>query len=361
MKLKIPKPPLCPFCNSLISKPTFLPIGYSDYQAGLCKCGAVYVVDETGFSRGAVFLEALLIACHGDWDLALDLIPDEDYQEIWLENYDPLTHTIPGEPLYEGRKIRGALCFLKLAEDLEQLKSKERLKSLTKEEISLLKELKEEYKKRLSRKELEILIKKDNWKEIVFYLLGEPLNLHTLQKLLYHPEEPVRKKASLLMGEVCGILVTREPEKVLDLIKRLIYASADSAASPWGALEAVGEIIRETGNRFEIFVKNLFGFLTYPEYLLPTLYALRRIAEKSPLLIKKAPYLRLLNLFPKVSPQAQALIILIFQSLNGKELLSYKEFLKSEEVSLFDYEQLDYISLSLSKLWQDYNTKIQES
>ncbi|MFN3921299.1 MAG: DVU0298 family protein [Caldimicrobium sp.] len=361
MKFKIPRPPQCPFCKRVIAKPTFLPIGFSDYQAGVCECGAVYVVDETGFNRGAAFLEALIIACNGDWDLALSLLPDEDYQEIWLENYDPVSHTLPGEPLYEGRKIRGALCFLKLAEDLEQLKSKERLKSLTKEETSLLKEIKEEYKRRLSRKEIETMIKAESWRELLFYLLGESLNLHMLQKLLYHPEEGVRKRASILIGQACGILAGRTPEKVLDLIKRLLFASADSAASPWGALEAVGEIIRETGNRYEIFVKNLFGFLVYPEYLISTLYALSRIAEKSPHLIKKAPYLRLLSLFPKVSSLAQAIIIQIFRHINGKELLSYKEFLKQEEVNLFDYQQLDYTFISLTELWQEYKHTVQGS
>lgn len=361
MQLKIPKPPQCPFCRRLVPKPSFLPIGFSDYQAGICECGAIYVADETGFSRGAVFLEALLIACNGDWDLALNLIPEEDYQEIWIENYDSLSHTIPGEPIYEGRKIRGALCFLKLAEDLEELKAKERRKSLKKEETPLQKDLKEEFKKRLSRKELEKLIQTENWKEILFYLMGEPLNLAELQKLLYHPTEVIRKKASLLMGMACGFLARTSPEKILDLVKRLLYASADSAASAWGALEAVGEIIRETGSRYEIFVNNLFGFLAYPEYLISTLYALLRISEKSPQIIKRGPYLRLVTLFPKVSPLAQALIIHIFTHLQGKELLSYKEHLHPIEVTLFDYEKGDYVNISLPKLWEDYTRKIEGS
>lgn len=144
------------------------------------------------------------------------------------------------------------------------------------------------------------------------------------------------------------------PEKVLDFLKRLLYASADSAASPWGALEAVGEIIRETGTKFDFFVKNLFGFLTYPEYLISSLYALYRISEKNPSSIRKGPYLKLLNLFPKVTPIAQGLIILIFTHIKGKELISYKEHLHLESVDLFDYQQMDHTTLPLATLWENY-------
>lgn len=355
MKLKVPKPPQCPFCGTIISKPSFLPIGFSDYEAGICECGAVYVVDETGFSRGAVFLEALFIACGGDLELALNLIPEEDYQEIWLENYDPLTHTIPGEPVYEGRKIRGALCFIKLSEDLEELKRKERSKTLIKEEEKgSEEEALKIFKKRLSRKEAEMLLYENRFSDLLAYVVAEPLNLNILQKILYHPEELMRKKTAYLMGQIAQRLYLREPQRILELIKRLIYASADSAASPWGALEAVGEILRETGEAYQTFVKNLFGFLLFPEYETSTLYALMRIAEKNPLILKKGPYLRLLTLFSKGEPKSQALILQIFIHLKGKELLSYKNFLKPESTYLFNYETFGYQEVSLNTLWEKY-------
>ncbi|BAU24144.1 PBS lyase [Caldimicrobium thiodismutans] len=354
MKLKIPKPPLCPFCGRLIPKPTFLPIGFSDYEAGICECGAVYVADVTGFSRGAVFLEALLIACGGDLDLALDLIPEEDYQEIWLENYDPESHTLPPESHYEGRKIKGALCFIKLANDLEELKSRERAKALSKKEIETHWTLSPQFKKRLTRKEAENLLLENRKEELLAYSLSEPLNLQTIQKLLYHPEETMRKKASVSIGYISNYLSQRDPERVLDFLKRLLYASADSAASPWGAIEAVGEIIRETETRYIFFVKNLFGFLAYPEYETSVLYALMRMAEKNPFALKKGPYLRLLNIFKKAKPLAQALIIKIFTYLKGKELLSYKEHLQPEKVSLFDYDTLSFKEVYLKDLWKTY-------
>uniref|UniRef100_A0A832LW87 PBS lyase n=1 Tax=Caldimicrobium thiodismutans TaxID=1653476 RepID=A0A832LW87_9BACT len=361
MKLKIPQIPTCPFCKNPIAKPTFLPLGFSDYEAGVCACGAIYVCDPTGFSRGAVFLEALLIACAGDWDLALNLIPEEDYQEIWIENYDPQSHTIPGEPLYEGRKIRGALCFLKLTEDIEVLKEKERKEKLKRASTEESQKRLNSYKKRLSKLEMEKLLIQDSYQELVNYVVGEPLNLSQLQKFLYHPEEALRKRAALSIGKASKVLSEVQPERVLDFLKRLLYAASDSAASPWGALEAVGEIIRETGPKFKLFIKNLFGFLHYPEYIPYALSALERIAEKNREALKEGPYLRLLSLFPKVASPEQALIVLIFTHLKGKELLGYRDKLKSGEVEIFDYATFKRKKVDLSQLWDNYESLVKES
>lgn len=353
MKIKIPKPPLCPFCGRPIPKPGYLPFSFSDHEGGLCECGAVFVLDETGFSRGSAFLSALYSACAGDTELALSLIPDEDYQEIWIENYDPVTHKVIGESFYEGRKIRGTLCFLKLTEDLEDLKGKERKKILSQEGDLLQIDL-EKFKKRLSRTEAESLLLEDKMKELLYFTLAEPLNLNTLQKLLYHPDEVLRKKTAFLMGLSAGYLVKREPQRIHDLIRRLLYACADSAASPWGALEAVGEILRETGETFDYFVKNLLAFLLYPEYETTALYALLRIAEKNPSSLKKGPYLRLLNFFSKGNTLSQALIIKIFTYLERPELLSYKKYLKPERVKLYDYQNFTLKEEDINDLWKDY-------
>jgi hypothetical protein len=116
--MKLYNPPTCPFCGRVIVKPTYLPIGFSDLEAGICECGSIYVCDVTGFNRGAAFVEALFIACAGDWDLAWNLEYDEDYKEIWIENYDLPSHSI----MPSSEKKRGALCFLKLSEEIREAK-----------------------------------------------------------------------------------------------------------------------------------------------------------------------------------------------------------------------------------------------
>jgi len=343
--MKTFNPPTCPFCGRIISKPSYLPIGFSDLEAGICKCGSVYVCDVTGYNRGAAFAEALVIACAGDWDLAWSLEYGEEYKEIWIEDYDLETHSII--PKSSEGKRTGVLCFIKLADEIKEAKSEkiEELLTSKKEEPPQVE------KRKLSKKEIEDLVNNNNISLLIAYHIAEPLNLNVFQKLLYHPDIVFRKKITIALGKVAGKLVNIYPEKVLELIKRLIYASADSAASAWGALEAVGEIIRNTGDRFAIFINNLFAFMKYPEYRPYVLYALYRIAEKNPQLLKKYSYLKLLDYIENSLTEIQGLILKIFESLNSKEISPYLDKIsKDKEFDFFNYETLKFEKILLNDL-----------
>ncbi len=357
MRIRLPKRPQCPFCDLPLPKPEYVSIGLSDFEGGICECGAVFVVDVTGYRRGAAFLTALELACGGDTNLALDLIPEEDYQERWLENYDLEEHKIYPEPTSEGKTIRGALCFIKLTEDWEELKKGDRRKYKKKSVISPSYHL-ERFREKLNRKKAEEFLLKEDLESAIFYLIAEPYNLNVFQKILYHPEETMRKKAAFVLGKAASELSKIYPEKIHDFLKRLLYVSADTASSPWGALEAVGEIIAETGDRLAFFVKNLIAFLVFPEYRLSVLYALLRIAEKNKEALKKAPYLKLLNLFPKASLEEQALIIKIFTYLRTPELSSYEKVLKKGKVALFHYQNFIRHDVFIEELWENYTLSL---
>ncbi len=348
--MKIPKfkIPTCPFCGRPIKKPEYLPVGFSDFEAGICECGSVYVCDVTGHNRGAAFAEALLIACAGDWDLAWDLEPEKDYKEVWIENYDLSTHSIIQEKESLGRAVKGVLCFLKLHQELQELKErtlKDLLKTVSKIEIPKVE------KRKLTKKEIKNLIEKNEISKFLAYCVVEPINLNISQKLLYSPDPILRKKTAVALGEVCKKLCDIYPEKIIDFIKRLIYASADSASSAWGALEAVGEIIRNTGNRYSLFIKNLFGFLKFPEFRLSTLYALYRISEKNPEVLKKEKYLKLLNLMENGSPELQGLILLIFKNLKDFGIKSYFSKINPQDsFEFFNYKNFKYEKIFLKDI-----------
>jgi len=344
MRLPKIKLPTCPFCGRPIEKPKSLPIGYSDFEGGVCECGSVYVCDVTGKNRGAAFVEALLIACGGNWDLAWDLSPEEDYVDIWIEDYDYQSHKIV-EWHPTNYRPKGVLCFIKLSRDIEELREAGLKKALKKESKHKL----PPKKKKLKRQEIELLIKEEKFEELLSYHLGEPINFYIFQKVLYSPDEVLRKKAGVYLGLIAKELMDVYPEKILDLIKRLLYASADSAASPWGAIEAVGEILRNTEDRYSIFIKNLFAFLSYPEYLLPVLYALYRISETNPKLIKSVPYLKLIEILQThPNPEVKALICFILKNIKAREILSYLPTTGSAQI--FDYKKMDYQTIALDKL-----------
>ncbi len=357
MKLKLPYPPTCPFCGRFIQKPEPIPLPYVEHDGGTCECGAVYALSTTGYERGSAFISALLLALSGDWDLAWDLTPDEDYKELWIEGYDPETHLIVPEGMYEGRKIRSALVFIKLADDVQELKKGKLDEILKKSKVDI--DL--EFKKRLRHEEVEKLIREKNYSALVKYVLAEPKNLNELQKLLYHPEERIRLLTAYGLGLSAGWLNKREPQRVLDLIKRLLYSAADSASSAWGALPACGEVIRNTGDHYSAYVKNILAFLAYRENIPQALIALTRISEVNPKAIKDKPYLRLISIFQERVPLWQAYIVQIFSHLKARELLHERNFLCDEEIKMFDFEMGDYKPLSLEKIWQTYKEQLEIS
>ncbi len=98
---------------------------------GACPCGAVYACDETGHNLGSAMIEALVFASNMDWDLAWGLLPEEDYLTEIVENYDLQSHLIIPSGTFEGRRIGGALYFIRMHKDIQEVTSdgvKQRLK-----------------------------------------------------------------------------------------------------------------------------------------------------------------------------------------------------------------------------------------
>ena len=111
--------PTCPFCHLPIEKPEELDTRRpGEMPVGACSCGAVYACDVTGHNLGTAMIEALVFSCNGDWDLAWDLLPEEDYLESQVTNYDCESHLIVHGNAYGGRHIRGTLYFIKLHDDI---------------------------------------------------------------------------------------------------------------------------------------------------------------------------------------------------------------------------------------------------
>jgi len=307
--------PSCPFCGQPVAPPQNLGFQFADLDAGFCGCGAVYVSDVTGYNRGAAFVEALFLATGGRWELAWDLIPGEDYREALLEHYDQVTHQIVPEGHLEGRRISGVLYFVKLADDLRDLgkESLEAIRARRKRRSSTARP------RKLRRPEAERLVIEGRLEEILELCRLQPLNLRVLQKLLYHPDRRLRLRTVKYLGEIATHLADEIPEALADLVKRLLYASADSAASAWGALEAVGEIVRALPERFGLYVRNIMAFLAYPEFRPGALFALWRIAEKHPELLRREGALGLLKYLSDDDPEVRGFILLILRALGLRE------------------------------------------
>ena len=74
----------CPFCENYLIAPVDIRIRTMDLTGGICRCGAVYVLDRSGHALGEIFMDALAFACKGDLDRALALERDE-YETVELD------------------------------------------------------------------------------------------------------------------------------------------------------------------------------------------------------------------------------------------------------------------------------------
>lgn len=113
-----------------------------------------------------------------------------------------------------------------------------------------------------------------------------------LHRSLYSADDQMRWQAVEILGRVAGKIADTNPKSISNLLRRLLYSSTDSAASSWGALEAVGEIISNRPDIFGGFTPPLLSFLEDETSRAGVLWAVGRIGKTKPDLIRKIiPYL----------------------------------------------------------------------
>ena len=83
---------------------------FTDFLGGRCDCGTVYVCDETGKNLGEALMDALVFACDGDWDRAMNLAAGTDYDDTTM-SYDYRGHSVS---VARRARTRGKLVFVRL-------------------------------------------------------------------------------------------------------------------------------------------------------------------------------------------------------------------------------------------------------
>ncbi len=276
--------PKCPFCGRIIDRPKELkfrkPI---EFPMGICECGAVYAFDVTGHNLGAAHMETLVFACNDDWDLALNL-HDSVYKFEIIEHYDDATHRVIPERNIEGRRVNGALFFVKLNENIQEFSGvKEGLKSKLKEPTPAQRLR----SKNFSRKGVERLVKENRPDELIAMAEQDTRVITVLQKLLYSVDEVIRWRTTKMLGMIAKELGDKISGNISNLLKRLLSATDDtSSGSGWGAIETIGEIVNSRPDLFGEFTQPLISFLEKEKNKKEVTWAIGRIAEKKPELVK---------------------------------------------------------------------------
>ena len=284
-------PPSCPFCGLLIERPRELTTHRpGEMPVGSCSCGAVYACDETGHNQGSAMIEALVFGCNMDWDLAWNLLPDEDYKQEIVEHYDYVRHLIIPGGFMDSRRISGVLFFVRLHEDVREVTSdgvQQRLKRAVSSPVLHKRPPSGSERRSLPKKELEALVREFQVEPILDVAGEDNKLIRNLQRLLYSGDDLFRKRAAEILGRACAVIADQEPGAVSKLLQGLFYAITDTAAFTWGAFEAVGEIISHRPDLFAGYVAQLYQFLADQTRRAQALQSIGRVALSRPDLLRK--------------------------------------------------------------------------
>jgi len=356
------KKPTCPFCGLPLARPRELDTRMpNEMPLGTCSCGAVFACDETGHNLGIAQLDALLFSCNMDSDLAWGLLPDDDYREAIVERYDRVNHLIVPSGVYEGRRISGALFFIRLHADVREVTAEGVEKRFSKTpEIKTEKETAPAATISLSKKDVEKCVNDFDAETLLEAARGDKKILRHLQRMLYSGDDLFRKKAAELLGLVCAQVGRKDPGAVSKLLQGLFTAVGDTAAFTWGAFEAIGEIISRKTDLFGGYIPYLYQYLQDETRKAQAIETMGRIAIENPALLRKVTF-RFLTFLDDPDPRVRGYSAWLLGNLRAYEAMDLLEKMLKEkdEVQIYGNGRLE--SLPISKVVSESIEKIRNS
>ena len=312
--------PACPFCGIYLKKPADLIKGMpQEMPVGACECGAVYTCDVTGHNLGTAMTEALVFACDGDWDLAWDLLPEDDYLVAELEEYDYPSHLIVHSGAYEGRNVTGVLYFVKLHDDVLEVTEEGFRYKLEKKSIHPVSgPAKKRVKSSLSKGDVEKLVADYDIEGITETAKTDKKIIRYIQRLIYSADDLMRMKAADALGQAAAVIAEYDPGAISKLLKNLFISITDTAASSWGAIDAIGEIIGNRTRLYASYTPQLYPLISDRELLPEVLRSLGKITAAEPEPFKKIRF-GILPLLRDKDMEIVAYSILIMGNLKARE------------------------------------------
>ena len=312
--------PTCPFCGGPIERPGELearrPV---EMPVGTCPCGAVYACDVTGHNLGTAMIEALVFSCDGDWDLAWDLLPEDDYLEKQVRNYDYETHKIIAGGAYDGRGVSGVLFFIRLHQDIREVTEggvRKRIERAT--PPSPTSSSGKRGKKSFTKQEVEALVEEYRIDALLRIAEQDARIIRDLKRLLYSVDNLLRRRAADALGKVSALIAREEPGTISRLLQGLFTSLSDTAASSWGSLEAIGEIISNRPGQFAGYVPQMYQHLKDRALLADVLWALGKIGNVKPDLIRRAS-VQFIPLLQDIDPAIRGFSAVLLGNLGTQE------------------------------------------
>lgn len=364
--------PWCPFCGMDVGRTReAVQRRMTEFPIGTCECGAVYVCDATGHNVGAAMIECLVYACGDNWELAWDLVPEDDYLTGRIENYDERTHQVVESKQLDGRWVRGVLYFVRLHKDVKEIA--DRIKKQQHEHVAGAmpgpaasagtgagaKPDPKREKKRSSKQLVNQLAAADDIDALVDYCLDDRRTLKFLQRLLYDPVEAARYHNAWVIGQVCARVSDREPGQVADMLHRLFEACSDSAAASWGMVETIGSIIAARPDIYGAFTRYLLNYMGDPTTQAQVLWGLGEIAESRPDLIRSTPFYATFHFLGHDKPSIRGLMARLMGRIRATEAAFQVMGLQNDQSEITIYEQGRPVRVTVAQLADEAVAKIQ--
>jgi hypothetical protein len=239
----------------------------------------------------------------------------------------------------EGRRIRGALFFIRLHEDVQEVTraEAERIISRGAQSQALRKASEPSISATpLTKQQVEALVEAYDTNAAVEAAPGDKKLVRNLQRLLYSGDTLTRKRTADILGRVCAVIAERNPGAVSRLLQSLLTAVSDTAAFTWGAFEAIGEIIRCQPSLFGPYVTFLSPYLNDDTRISQTIEAMQRVSETRPQLLQKTAF-RLANFLDHPDPSVRGNAVRILALLGSPEAVDKIKQLVGDHATLDVY------------------------
>lgn len=359
-KGRIVKRPWCPFCGQKVEKATdAVRRKMHEFPVGRCGCGAVYTCDPTGHNVGSAMVEALVFACNDNWDFAWELMPEDDYLTGRIENYDEITHQVVDIKNIDGRPVRGVLYFVRLHTEIAEISRRvsEKKQELAEEmspEESVQDIIDEEPlpkkgpKKKATKAQVKDLVAAGDIDALVALCLDDKKTLRFMQRLLYTPMEDERWYTAWVIGRVTKRVAGRDPGQVSELLHRLFEACLDTAATPWGMVETIGNVIAGRPDIFGAFTRHLLNFMADPSLQERVIWAMAEIAQKRPDLIRDTPFYTMFHFLGHPEPGIRGQVARLLGRIKATEVAVQLMGLSNDTAELTIWENGEAVKTTVA-------------
>lgn len=136
---------------------------------------------------------------------------------------------------------------------------------------------------RAIKKKVKEVLLQDDYEGLAALLEEHPRALSAILSLTYDKETVLTWKAIKSMGPIVWRITEKSYDDGRNIVRRLVWSiTEESGGIGWSALEMLGEIVKHCPEKFDDIILIITGYYEEEIFRPGVLYALARIAERSP-------------------------------------------------------------------------------